>query len=121
MDRILIPGIPLRVRVGVPEDERAVEQDVRIALTLHLDLSRAGASDDLSDTVDYDAVCAVVTEAATKRPFRLIEAIAEEVAAAVLGDFGGVAEVDVGIEKPGALQDRGIPFAAVEITRRRDA
>jgi len=106
--------------VGVTEDERREPQELRITLLLHLDLLPAGASDDLMDTVDYDAVCGTVLRAVTTRAFHLIEAVAAAVAEAVL-EAHRVAEVDVRVEKPGALADRGVPWAAVTIHRRRDA
>lgn len=120
MDRILIPAIPLQARVGITEEERSAPQELRIGLALHVDLARAGASDDLGDTVDYDRVCATVSEVVGQRPFHLIEAVADVVATAVLQGFG-VAEVEVRVEKPAALRARGVPYAGVEIRRARDA
>lgn len=120
MDRILIPGIPLMAHVGVTEEERAVAQRVVVGVVLHLDLTVAGASDDLTDSVDYDAVCRTVGEAVVGGSFRLIEALAEHVANAVMAGCEAV-RVDVRVEKPGALRARGVPYAAVEISRERRA
>jgi len=119
VDRIVIPGIPLRAHVGVTGEERRTAQDLVVDLVLHLDLAPAGAADDLSKTVDYDAVCASVAGVVTSQPFHLIEAVAERVAGTILGGFD-VAEVEVRVQKPGALQGWGVPFAAVEVSRRRD-
>lgn len=120
MDRIVVPRIPVRARVGVTEEERREEQDLLIDIGLYLDLGAAGRSDDLSNGVDYDAACDAVERAVAARSFHLIEAVAEAVADAIMGGFT-VTEVDVRVEKPGALSHRGVPFAAVEIHRRRDA
>jgi dihydroneopterin aldolase len=120
VDRIVIPGLPLRAHVGVTDEERSSEQDVVVSLTLHLDLAAAGTSDALEDTVDYDAVCEVVARTVEQRPFHLIEAMASGVADAVLGSFA-VGVVEVRVEKPGALRARRVPFAAVEMRRGRDA
>lgn len=119
MDRILIPGIPLMVHVGITEPERRAPQGVVVHLALHLDLAAAGESDDLRDTIDYEAVCAAVADIAAEGPFHLIERIAARVATVVLDDFE-VARVDVRVEKPAALQGRGVPYAAVEISRGRN-
>lgn len=119
MDRIVIPEIPLRAHVGITAEERRPEQEVIVHLALYLDLAPAGESDDLAKTVDYDTVCEAVGCVVASRSFHLIEAIAEEVARAILSDFG-VDEVDVRVEKPGALRERSVPFAAVEIRRARD-
>lgn len=119
MDRIVIPGIPLQVRVGVTEEEREAPQQVVIGLVLHVDLAEAGASDDLGDTVDYDAVCETVAETVAACAFQLIERVAARVSKAVLDGFD-VARVDVRVEKPGALRGRDVAYAAVEISRGRD-
>jgi len=120
VDRIVVPGIPLRAQVGTTEEERASPQEIRVFLSLYLDLETAGRSDALEDTVDYDAVCATVAEIVASRPFHLIESLAREVAAAVLASFD-LEEVEVRVEKPDALKARGVPFAAVEIRRSRHA
>jgi FolB domain-containing protein len=119
MDRIIIPGIPLRAHVGVTAEERETDQEIAIELVLHLDLAPAGIADDIAKTVDYDDVCRAVAEVVGSRPFHLIEAIAEEVAGVILRGFD-VLEVEVRVQKPDALRARRVPFAAVEIRRRRD-
>lgn len=118
LDRILIPGIPLRTQVGVTEAERRHPQEIAVDLTLHLSLAAAAATDDLRRTVDYEAVCAAVTDVAAARPYHLIETIAGAIADEVLGTFD-VEEVEVRVRKPGALRARDVPYAAVEIRRRR--
>jgi dihydroneopterin aldolase len=118
MDRIIVPELTLRARVGVTETERASEQDVLIDVELGLDLSRAGREDALAHTVDYEKVCDVLAATVRSKPYRLIEAIAEACAEAVLGAFP-VDEARVRVRKPGALRHRGVPWAAVEVVRRR--
>jgi len=119
VDRMLVPGIRLEARVGVSEDERASPQEILVDVDLRLDLSLAGTTDDLTATVDYEEVCRVVDAVARAHTFHLIEAIAEEAAAALLARFG-VTEARVRVRKPGALRVWGVPHAAVEVRRRRD-
>jgi dihydroneopterin aldolase len=120
MDRILVPGIRLEAKVGVGDAERAAPQEVLVDVELHLDLSAAGRSDELTASVDYEDVCRVVADVCDSHPFRLIEAIAEESAAALLGRFR-VDEVCVRVRKPGALRAWGVPHAEVEVRRRPNA
>ena len=119
MDRIVVPELRLQARVGVGEEERARPQRVVLRVELRLDLGPAGASDALSDTVDYEAVCELAERIVRSRPFELIEAMAEEVAAALLDELD-VREARVRVRKPGALARWGVPFAEVEVRRRRD-
>ena len=60
MDKILIPDFRISCRVGVPQEERDVAQDVLIDVELHLDLSPAGRADDVAQTVDYAEVCKTI-------------------------------------------------------------
>lgn len=119
VDRVLVPGLRLEARVGVGDDERASPQEILVDVELRLDLARAGAADELAATVDYEEVCRIVDAVARARPFHLIEAIAEETAAALLARFD-IAEVRVQVRKPGALKAWGVPHAAVEVRRRAD-
>lgn len=116
MDRITIRDIALRCIIGVYPEERREKQDVIVTVTLHADLARAGATDDVNDTVDYKAVEKAVVALVEASEFALVEALAQAIADVCLG-FDGVEQVDVTVEKPGALQ-----FArtvAVDISRGR--
>jgi dihydroneopterin aldolase len=118
MDRIILPEIPLRARVGVTEQERAREQNILIDVELGLDLSAAGTEDAIGRTVDYEKVYDVVAAEVRRRPFHLIEAIAEACARVILDAFP-VSEARVRVGKPAALHSKGVPYAAVEVVRRR--
>ncbi len=121
VDRIFVPEIPMRARVGVTEAERASGQELSIDVELGLDLSPAGRGDALERTVDYERVCDVVDGVVRARAFHLIEAVAEACARGVLDAFPVIEEVRVHVRKPGALRSRGVPYAAVEVVRRRDS
>jgi FolB domain-containing protein len=118
MDRIVIRELLVRSVLGVDDEERREMQDVLITVTLHADLRRAGESDRLEDAIDYRAIKKQVMAVAESSRYKLIEALAERVAALCLG-HPGVRRVDVLIEKPGAL--RFARSAAVEITREAPA
>lgn len=118
MDKILLHGVHLDVHLGVPDTERSLAQTVLIDLELSCDTRRAGESDHFHDTIDYSAVHRAVRGAATERPHALVEALAERIAAAVLAGFA-VEAVRVRVRKPGALRDRQVDWAGVEIVRER--
>ena len=52
-DKICLPEMRFRAKHGVLASEHEVQQDFTVSLTVVLDLSAAGASDDLNDTLDY--------------------------------------------------------------------
>jgi dihydroneopterin aldolase len=116
VDKIVIPDFRISCHVGVPQEERDVAQDVLLDLELELDLFGAASADDFSQTVDYDAVCETVASTVQRRPRKLIETIAEEVAEVLLANYP-VQAVKVQVRKPGALTHRGIPHAAVVVER----
>jgi D-erythro-7,8-dihydroneopterin triphosphate epimerase len=115
MDRIAINGLLVRCVLGVDDEERREMQDVLITVTLHADLRKAGESDLLEDAVDYRSIKKQILAAAEGSRHRLVEALAERVAALCLG-HAGVKRVDVTVEKPGSL--RFARSASVTITRR---
>jgi dihydroneopterin aldolase len=99
-DRIELRGLRVLARVGVLPFEQEQDQPVEIDLDLVADLSAAGASDDLTDTIDYGAVCAAVEHDAVRAaPVALLERLAARVAEVVLGLDERIAAVDVSVRK----------------------
>lgn len=116
MDRILIRELTARCIIGLRPDERDAKQDVVVTLALSADLSRAGKSDLLEDSIDYRAIKKHVLALVEQSRFHLVEALAEAIAKTCL-EIGRVDEVCVTVDKPGAL--RFAKSVAVEIVRRR--
>jgi len=116
LDKIVIRDIALRCIIGIYPEERREKQDVVVTVALHADLTRAGATDDFQDTVDYKAVKKAVLDLVENSEFQLVEALAQAIANACLA-FERVEQVDVTVEKPGAL--RFARTVAVEISRKR--
>lgn len=83
-DCILINGLELPVRIGVPEEERAGWQTVRVDLELRLRTRVEAMHDEITATVDYDAVARQVRTLAAERQRCLIETLAGDIAALLL-------------------------------------
>ncbi len=113
-DRIRLSGLRAHCTLGVLEWERLVRREVRIDLTLHLDLRRPGISDNLTDTVDYGTVARRVVDFTAASEFRLLEALAGGIADLCL-EFPQVERIDVTVQKMGALD--GVEKVAVDVTR----
>lgn len=114
-DCILINGLELSARIGVPEVERAGWQTLRADVELRLRGRVEDFGDDLAATVDYEAVAGQVRALAAERPRRLIETLAGEIAAALL-DNEALQGVGVTLRKR-ILP--GVDDVAVRITRER--
>lgn len=116
LDRIYIRDLQMRCIVGIYPEERTHKQDVIVNIVLWCDLARAGASDDIDDTVNYKAVKKKIMALVEASEFFLIERMAEAVASLCLEDKA-VHQVQVTVDKPGAL--RYARSVAVEITRQQ--
>ena len=101
-DEIFVHGLALHAYHGVMQHEAKVGQTFRLDLILDIDLNDASRSDKLKDTVSYDRVVEAASEAFCARRYRLVEAAAGAVAAAVLERFPHVRTVRVTVHKPHA-------------------
>lgn len=119
-DRILLEGLAFYAYHGVKSEEKTLGQRFELDLALELDLHRAGSLDDLSQTVDYGEAYRVAREQVEGTSRDTIEAVAEQVAAALLERFSAVEAVSVRIKKPWVpIPNAHLAWAAVEIERRR--
>lgn len=116
MDEIYIRDLALRCVIGVSDDERREKQDVIINIALHTDVSKAAAADDFAEALDYRKVKLRIVSLVEGSRFYLIEALAQAIADACL-EFNRVEQVDVLVEKPGAL--RFARTVGVRISRKR--
>ena len=85
IDCIHIEQLEIRVRVGVPDSERAQAQ--RLILNVTFWPKRSGSRDNIADTVNYSEVAASLKQFVVQRDYRLIETLAEETAGHLLRRF----------------------------------
>ncbi len=97
-DLIEIRRLELVTAIGVPDAERATPQTLWATLRLAPRGGFAGLNDDLSRTVDYQAVANEIVRLAAARPRRLIETLAVEIAETLVAGHH-LAWVAVTIEK----------------------
>ena len=119
-DRIVLTNMRFEGRHGVLDEERAAAQPFEVDVELHLDLGPAGQSDDLAMTVDYGDVFRMCGEVIEGPSCRLIETLAERIAARLLATTAPTAlsEVVVRVRKPLVALPGDLDHAAVEISRR---
>lgn len=112
-DVIIIRELRVRTHIGVPDEERATPQELLVNVELSPEIVGQSVADDISRTVDYHAVVLRLEALAAERPRKLIETLAEEMAAVVLDEFA-VVRVVIEIEKFILPQTRCV---GVRITR----
>lgn len=95
-DEIIISGLKVETYIGVPEEERATPQTLELDLVLST--NPFPSADEIDRTVDYHAVCTLVRKFAGEGERKLIETLAQEVAALILENFA-VQTVELEIRK----------------------
>ncbi|HEX4906178.1 MAG TPA: dihydroneopterin aldolase [Acidimicrobiales bacterium] len=118
-DRIELRGLRVDVICGVLPHERTTPQPLEIDVDLTADLSTAGASDDLADTIDYGAVTAEVERVATTLQPQLLEHLAASIADAVVALDGRIEGVEVAVRKLEPPVPERLATSGVRITRSR--
>ena len=110
-DAILLEGIQVPAALGVTAGERRLRRPVILDLEVESDLRAAGRSDQIRQTLHYKRIFEVVEDVASNQQHRLVEALGDRIARAVLAKFDADA-VTVTVRKPtpiaGVMQHAGV-------------
>ena len=117
-DSILVWGLRMPTLVGVDEWERRVQQELVVNLRMQCDCRVAAGSDELDDALDYAAVSQLLLRRGEVGEYRLIEALAEDLAESVLEKFPQIQSLWLQLQKPGAVPEA--EWVGIEIERKRD-
>ncbi len=103
MDKIHIEGLEVLALIGVYDWERQNKQRLLVDVVLTADLSLAGQSDDVNDTLNYAVIAEQITEFCAASEFKLIEALASQLADSLLNNFSKLQAIKLKISKPDIL------------------
>jgi dihydroneopterin aldolase len=117
MDSVFIRGLAIDTTIGVADWERRLRQRLLVDVSLQADLRAAGRSDALADAIDYAAVSERIRTLAAASEFRLVEALAEAIAADLLTRWPATS-VRITLTKPGAVA--GTAGVGVTLERERE-
>jgi dihydroneopterin aldolase len=118
-DRIVLAGMAFEARHGVNDWEKTRAQRFEVDVELRVATRRAGASDDLAQSVDYRLVYDAVRRVVDGPPVDLIETLAESIARDILATDARIRKVTVRVRKPDVQLGGPLAHAGVEIVRRR--
>jgi dihydroneopterin aldolase len=104
---------------GALPEERERAQPLEVDLDVEADLSPAGASDELSDTIDYGALCDVVSSVVAGGMPQLLEHLAASIAEALLDADGRISAVEVAVRKLRPPVPHALATSGVRIRRAR--
>jgi dihydroneopterin aldolase len=115
--RIGVVGISLQARIGVTDQERAVERALLVDVELVPRAVEGLSTDDLAGTVDYGRVVRLVAEIVRGGEYRLIEYLAALICGRLLAELD-VLEVSVSVRKPAPPTHTPVLEAWTRVTRR---
>jgi 7,8-dihydroneopterin aldolase/epimerase/oxygenase len=116
MDKIFIRELRADAWIGIYEWEKLKPQTLDFNLDIGLDTHQAGATDNITHTVDYGKVVERIRADLKDQHFKLLEALAEHIAEVVLHDFKAQ-WIQVSVAKIAHM--RGVKMVGVTITRER--
>jgi dihydroneopterin aldolase len=99
--------------------ERETGQPLEVDVTCALDLRKAGEKDSYADTADYVKIYEKVKEIVLERRYRVLEAICEKIAGALLEDKR-IHKVVVSCRKPKVRLPGILEYAEVSIEREQE-
>jgi FolB domain-containing protein len=117
-DRIELRGLRALAICGALPEEQMRAQPVEVDVDIVVDLTTAGRTDELADTVDYAGVAADVERVLTNERFTLLERLAERLTEVVLVDER-VVEVTVAARKLRPPVPQQLDTTGVRLTRAR--
>lgn len=85
--KISLVDLEVFYRVGVPDLERATAQRLQLTVELEFDFSAAARSNDIADTIDYQAVAQRLLKFGDGRSWKLIEKLATDIANTIIIEF----------------------------------
>lgn len=117
MDLIHVNDMEFYGYHGVFPEETKLGQRFRLTVSLAVDLSNAGLTDDLEQTVNYGEVYNLCRSIVEGEPKKLLEAVAENLAQRLMADFPLVAGVRIQFVKPDPPIPGNYKSVGIEITR----
>ena len=116
MDKVFIEGLEADTVIGIHDWERRIRQTLSFDIELGFDNRVPAATDQVADTLDYDAISQRITVFVQQSQFGLVETLAERCAALVLAEFN-VSWLRLKLSKPGAVRNARAVGVVIERTR----
>jgi len=119
-DRLGLSGLRFDARHGVLPEERERPQPFEVDIVCRLDLHRTGASDAIAEAIDYRVLYGLVRDVMQGPHRDLLEALATDIAEAVLERTPAVDAVEVRVRKLAPPLPGPVEYAEAAVVRARD-
>ena len=117
MDKIQIQGLEIFANHGVFPEENVLGQKFVINAVLYMDTRKAGKSDELAWSIHYGEVSQKIREYVEGHTRKLLESVAEGLAAELLLTVPHLKKIKLEIQKPWAPVHLPLKTVSVEIER----
>lgn len=120
MDIIKIRGLEISACHGVHDFEKTKPQRFVFDVDIQTNFYSAALGDNLTETISYSDVCALIADIARNNVFNLIEKLAYECAFSILEKFNKAKAVTITVHKPEAPLKHAFESVAVTVTAERE-
>ncbi len=100
MDKIKLKNMVFYGYHGVEESEKILGARFEVDLIVSADLKKAAQSDNLNDTINYEAIYHDIERIVTTKKKHLIEALAGDIASTIKAKYIGINNLTVIVRKP---------------------
>lgn len=118
MDYIEIKDLAVFAYHGVMPEENVVGQKFLASARLYFDMTNAGRSDDVEETINYASICETIKKYIEGNTYNLIETVAVKLADHILLKNKQLSRVDITIKKPWAPIHIEVKTTLVHVERR---
>lgn len=99
MDRLTLKGLSFRGLHGYYEEERQSGNNFEVDLVFSADLRRAGETDNLADTIDYQQASETVRSIMEGPSVKLIETLTKQIGDRLFEQLPNVQRLEVSVRK----------------------
>jgi dihydroneopterin aldolase len=104
IDTVFIRGLVLETVIGCYDFEKIQAQKISLDIEMAWDIRAAATSDQLTDTLDYGAVCERVTTLVNETECELLETLVERIAETIMKEFS-VKGIRIRLAKPDIIEN----------------
>ena len=99
METLTLKSLRFKGYHGYYEEEREQGNDFEVDIVFTADLRKAGETDQLEDTIDYQEVLAIIKKVMNGPSLKLIETLAKRIGDQLFDKFTNVASLKVSVRK----------------------
>lgn len=119
MGKIVLEKMQFFAHHGHFDEEQIVGANYELTLTLDLDVSKPGLTDELVDTLNYQEVYDVV-KAEMKIKSRLIEHVSQRIVSALMSKFSQLKQVDLSFSKMNPPLGGQVERVTIQLSEKRN-